>query len=218
MQPIMDPWDGFECRAIPPDVQACVDVRALGPTYAYLFGLYLGDGCISQAHRNVFRLRIFQDQRYPGLVASCSQAVEEITGRSPGQMVHPGCIEIYSNWKHWPCLFPQMGPGRKHERTIALDGWQRRLVERHPKELVRGLIHSDGCRVTNRVRRPTLEGVKTYAYPRYFFTNASADIRGLFMDACGRIGVACRRTTERNLSVAHRASVRILDGFIGPKS
>ena len=28
-------------------------------------------------------------------------------------------------WKHWPCLFPQHGPGRKHERPIVLEDWQR---------------------------------------------------------------------------------------------
>ena len=28
-------------------------------------------------------------------------------------------------WKHWPCLFPQHGPGRKHERKIRLEAWQR---------------------------------------------------------------------------------------------
>jgi len=100
----------------------------------------------------------------------------------------------------------------------VLATWQRHLVEAFPRDLVRGLIHSDGCRVTNRVSRPTLGGVKSYEYPRYFFTNASADSRALFVEGCQRIGVTCRRTTERNLSVAHRDSIRILDEFIGPKT
>jgi hypothetical protein len=70
----------------------------------------------------------------------------------------------------------------------------------------------------NRVHRSTLEGVKEYEYPRYFFTNASPDIRALFANACGLVGVSCRRTTERVLSVAARAGVRNLDAFIGPKA
>ncbi len=46
---------------------------------------------------------------------------------------------------HWPCLLPQAGPGRKHERRIALDPWQDQVVRAHPGDFVRGLFHSDGC-------------------------------------------------------------------------
>lgn len=119
--------------------------------------------------------------------------------------------------EHWPCVFPQHGPGRKHERSIRLEQWQARLVQAHPRELVRGLIHSDGCRATNRVYRPTLNGMKEYRYTRYFFSNASVDIRRLFVQACQAIGVESRPTTERNISVARRDSVELLDRFIGPK-
>jgi hypothetical protein len=48
---------------------------------------------------------------------------------------------------------------------------------------LRGLIHSPGCRVTNKVW-----GGK-YEYPRYFFTNHSLDIQQLFKDACDPIGL-----------------------------
>jgi hypothetical protein len=49
-------------------------------------------------------------------------------------------------------VFPQVGPGPKHLRKIELAPWQWQLVERHPRELVKSLIHSDGCRAINRVR------------------------------------------------------------------
>jgi hypothetical protein len=42
----------------------------------------------------------------------------------------------------------------KHKRKIALEPWQERTVERHPGRLLRGLIHSDGCRTMNRIRTP----------------------------------------------------------------
>jgi len=92
--------------------------------------------------------------------------------------------------------------------------WQRELAEEHPEQLLRGLIHSDGCRVVNRI---TASG-KTYTYPRYEFTNASDDIRGLFTAACDQLGIGLRRMNERNISVARRASVALLDEFVGPKS
>ena len=46
----------------------------------------------------------------------------------------------------------------------------------------------------------------------------SADIRGLFCEYCDRLGVRWTQSNHRNISVSHRRSVAILDGFIGPKS
>lgn len=57
-----------------------------------------------------------------------------------------------------------------------------------------------------------------YEYPRYLFSNRSAEIRDLFVRACASIGVECRANNWFSLSVARRRSVAILDEFIGPKS
>lgn len=213
-----DLWSDYECRARPPDVTACGSPFEFGETYVYLLGLYLGDGCISAAPKNVFRLRVFQDARYEGLIAECALAICQLTDRAAGRQQRSGCVEIYSAWKHWACLFPQHATGRKHSRSMKLRDWQERLVERYPRALIRGLIHSDGCRSVNRVRRPTRTGVKEYAYVRYYFTNASADIRAIFAAACDLVEIKHRVMTERVISVAQRDSVRRLDEFIGPKS
>ena len=82
-------------------------------------------------------------------------------------------------------------------------------MRRYPAAFLAGLIHSDGCRCINRVNG--------YAYPRYFFSNASADIRGLFKMACAVVGVECRESGPY-VSVARRHSVEILDQLVGPKS
>lgn len=202
------------CRASPPDPIACVDHRGIGPAYVYLLGLYLGDGVVSRHPRGVWRLRVYQDNRYPMLIEACKAAMAGVTGARPGLTRRVGCQEISCYWKHWPCVFPQAGPGRKHLRRIELEDWQWHIVERHPRELVKGLIHSDGCRAINRVRNRV--GTR-YEYPRYFFMNHSADIQGIFVRACGLIGVECRPTGLYLLSVARRRSVAILDEFIGPK-
>jgi hypothetical protein len=102
----------------------------------------------------------------------------------------------------------------KHTRRIALADWQQAIVDEHPEQLLRGLVHSDGCRFTNRV----VVGGEEYRYPRYNFSNASDDIRRIFTDACDAIGVEWRRMNARNISVARRASVARLDAFIGPKA
>jgi hypothetical protein len=48
-------------------------------------------------------------------------------------------------------------------------------------------------------------------------TNLSADIRGLFVEACAMVGVACRPAGNRNISVARRDSVAIINRMVGPK-
>jgi hypothetical protein len=123
-----------------------------------------------------------------------------------------GCVAVQSYWNHWPCLFPQHGPGRKHRRQIRFMAWQRDIVSRYPRQLLRGMIHSDGCRVMNQVQN------RKYAYARYMFTNTSSDILQVFRDACDAIGVNHRNTNSRTISVARRADVVALDAFIGPKA
>ena len=125
---------------------------------------------------------------------------------------------VEAAYKHWPLVFPQHGPGRKHNRPIVLHGWQRAIVDRRPEPFLRGLIHSDGCRTVNRFKTKLPSGrVAEYAYPRYFFSNQSADIRGLFCEYCERLGIRWTQSNPRNISVSHRDSVARLDRFVGPK-
>jgi hypothetical protein len=187
--------------------------------YAYLLGQYLGDGTISAAPRNVFRLRITTCDAYPEIRAECQAAMHSaMPGNPVGMVPRVGCTELYSNSKHWPCLFPQHAPGRKHLRRIRLEPWQRRIVfDLYPERFLRGLIHFDGCRATNKITHRLPSGTKRYAYPRYFFCNESADIRWLFVEACIYLGIVFRYTKANAISVAQRESVAKLDAFVGPK-
>ncbi len=128
-----------------------------------------------------------------------------------------GYVMVTGYSKHWPCLFPQHGPGKKHERPIALETWQREIVATHPWELVRGLVHSDGCRITNWTTKIVAGARKRYEYPRYFFTNRSDDIRKMYTDTLDQLGVAWRQTNAWNISVARRDSVALMDAHVGPK-
>jgi len=185
--------------------------------YAYLLGVYLGDGWLSSS-RQSWCLSIALDTAYPGIIESCRTAIGTVNGgRSPWVIPDPGgknCVRIGSGWKRWPCLFPQHGPGRKHHRNIELAGWQRDIAEARPGALLGGLIHSDGWRGLNRVY---VKG-RWYEYPRYQFSNRSDDIRRIFTDTCDLIGVRWRRWGRYHISVARRESVAKLDEFVGPKA
>ena len=102
-----------------------------------------------------------------------------------------------------------------------LDAWQREIVDEHPWAFVRGLVHSDGCRVTNWTTRLIDGRPKRYEYPRYLFTNRSHDIRGLFCETLDRVGVRWTTLTRDgeplNVSVARKASVALMDRHVGPK-
>jgi hypothetical protein len=189
-------------------------------SYAYLLGLYLGDGCVVE-HDRAERLVITLDGIYPEIVEDARVAVQLAVPRQRVSVLSvkgSRALVVQSYAKHWYEVFPQAAPGRKHDRPIVLAEWQRAIVDRHPEPFLRGLIHSDGCRVINRFKTKLPSGrVAEYEYPRYFFSNLSADIRGLFCEYCERLGVRWTQSNHRNISVSHRRSVAILDAFIGPK-
>ncbi len=190
--------------------QRCSKIDALPiAKYSYLLGQYLGDGHIVVCPRRVYKLRIFSDAKYQEIIREISDAMFAVLPNKVGAVFKHGCMEIYSHSKHWCCLFPQHGPGRKHDRQIALEDWQRAIVLQHPREFVRGLIHSDGCR--------SLNPVNGCEYPRYLFSNRSDDIKALFRWGCSLVGVSPNRMNAMALSVARRREVAILDSFIGPK-
>jgi hypothetical protein len=187
-------------------------VKLPKPDYAYLLGFYLGDGTISLGRKGVYRLRITTDTRYPEIIRECAAAM---TAVMPGNSVNIQklpfrAVEIGCSSKRWPLLFPQHGPGPKHTRPIHLVPWQERAVARYPWQFLRGLIHSDGCRVINRVNGGE--------YPRYFFSQVSDDIRALFCGACRHVGIEYRHNRWNSVSIARRDSVALMDSFIGPKS
>jgi hypothetical protein len=106
--------------------QPAHDFDGLPPaSYAYLVGVYLGDGCLARAGGS-WNLRISLDASYPGIVGECCSAVSALRGRQAGVCPsrRDGSV-VSSNWISWPCLLPQHGPGRKHERKIEFLSWQR---------------------------------------------------------------------------------------------
>ncbi|NUR47246.1 MAG: transcriptional regulator [Hamadaea sp.] len=180
--------------------------------YAYLLGLYLGDGHLTLTAKTPV-LRIACDDKYPGIMAEAEAAMLATLARKVQRVRSIGSTGIQSYAKHWPCLLPQAGPGKKHDRPIILEPWQEEIVAAHPGRFLRGLFHSDGCRVVNRVHK----GGRDYEYPRYFFSNKSPDIMRLCQVALNRLGVEWRMARPDSLSVARRGAVERLDRDVGPK-
>jgi hypothetical protein len=195
----------------------CDDDDVEGAPYAALLGYYLGDGYIATFRRGT-SLRISCDTAYGGIIEDLECVLRDLVpGRRTFRVSAPGVTVVQSNWKHWPCLFPQHGPGRKHERPIVLEDWQARIVEAHPADFLRGLFHSDGSRVANWTQRVVAGRPKRYDYPRWQFTNVSADIRELCCWALDLVDVPWRQSNHKTISVSTRSGVARLDALIGLK-
>lgn len=183
---------------------------ALRPRLRQL-GLYLGDGCISR-HGRVWRLRVALDSRYPKIVERCRRAIDSLMPEQKAAVLRRSdhCAEVSLCSKHWPCLFPQHGPGKKHHRPIRLEPWQQALVNQAPKSFIRGLIESDGCRVVANDR-----GVRSV---RYHFSNRSDDIRGLYCAALDQLEIPWTQNSRYEIAVYRKAATARLDEFVGPKT
>jgi hypothetical protein len=169
--------------------------------------LYLGDGYINRSPRT-YRLHVYLHRDDDIVIAKAARAIRKLRPGHPVGFRRKGAMVIVNAYfNDWPRLFPQHAPGRKHERLIVLDGWQRDIVERHPAEFARGCIDSDGCR-----HRRFVAGRD---YPAYSFANASEDILRIFTWACDVLGVRWRRANRQNISIARRADVARLDRLFG---
>ncbi|WSK73715.1 helix-turn-helix domain-containing protein [Streptomyces sp. NBC_01276] len=174
----------------PTDCPMCTDHPLDRSAYAYLLGLYLGDGHIISKHKQ-HHLSVFCDAAWTGLIDAAEEAMHRVMPLSRiSRRQRQGCVEVKSYTQHWKRLFPQ-----------------------HPWAFVRGLIHSDGCRTPNR----TVRNGKRYEYPRCFFTNRSTDITSLLTRTLDLLGVEWRRANEANVSIARKESVALMDAHIGPK-
>lgn len=94
--------------------------KAAPSEYCYLLGQYLGDGHIAAVNRTT-ALRIYCCDAYPDIMEEVATAMRAVAHASVNYRQMQGCTQVQSATNHWLCLFPQHGPGRKHERPVVLE-------------------------------------------------------------------------------------------------
>ena len=105
-----------------------------------------------------------------------------------------------------PVRKPPQRPVIRPRRAIPE---QRELVARERHALIRGLIHSDGCRTVANDR-----GVRSV---RYHFSNKSEDIKDIYCESLDALGIQWTKPSQREVAVYRKASTALLDEFVGPK-
>lgn len=195
--------------------EASKPIRFSIDDYSELFAMYLGDGCISKMGRT-YRLRIFLDAKYPQIIRDAHDLVQRVFPHNEVDIVDfkgGKYISVYN--KHLPCLLPQHGLKKKHERPISPEIWQWALITAAPWPFIRGCIRTDGCAFVNRTG--------PYEYLSYHFTNVSRDIALLFTFALRVVGVDYRLTNGckrgiNNVRINRRQSVALMVKHVGLKA
>jgi hypothetical protein len=184
--------------------------------YAYLLGLYLGDGCISANHRGsgasaslltpptpasspsaaLHSRRSSRPRLRGGVCGAAATAVTSRCGRSIGpasflSTVPGASICDQSAWS----LGRRRSWGRIASHSSGADPQRRHPNRRHRAQ---GLLCPAGA-------------------PRYAFSNKSEDIKRLFCESCDALGVRWTRPSDCQIAIYRKESVARLDEFVGPK-
>lgn len=197
--------------------------------YAYMLGMYLGDGYIVKKPRT-YALRVFLDYKYPKIIERVSNNMKIIFPRNSVTHIlkdwkgKHSCVELVIYNNNIPKKFPQHGPGKKHERPIVLESWQKVIVDKYSKQFLRGLFESDGSRYESKIKRKDNE--QYYTYWNYNFTNVSLDITNLVIDTLKKLNISYRlqhkygnRNHEKQyfITISKKTDVVFMDTFIGRK-
>lgn len=123
-------------------------VKSHAETLAYIVGVALGDGNLSNPNGRAARLRITCDLKYPRLIEDIQTALKTLLPNNKVSLVRrtdSKCLDVsvYSNklnaWMPW-----KVGHGSKVKQRARVPNWVR-TNRTYTKACLRGLIQTDGC-------------------------------------------------------------------------
>lgn len=193
------------------DIKEYLDNEQLKSAYSYIFGVYLCDGYVYKIQKhNSFRLRLYNDVKYPENTKEWAEKLSVILPNNKitiklDKNTKSAVVNCYSN--KLAILFPQNGKGKKHERKLYLEDWQKEIIDEYPEMFIRGCFQSDGCIYDHKWKK----GNKLYR--KYVFVNKSEDIIDFFLYALNLIGIKKEKYFSkcRNLFVIQNFSKHDLE-------
>ena len=120
--------------------------HAHNKSLAYLIGLALGDGNLSNPNGRAVRLRISCDKKYPELISVVSETIKNVfPNNKDGRINRTGCIDVYVYSNHLEKLLGwQWHQGPKDKQCVGVPPWIKKDICL-TKECLRGFIQTDGC-------------------------------------------------------------------------
>ncbi len=121
-------------------------------TLAYVVGVALGDGNLSNPNGRATRLRVTCDAKYPRIIQDISAALRVLFPENKVSLIPKGTgafdISVYSN--RLDKFIPwQTGEGSKAKQQARVPEWIRNDAH-YSRACLRGLIQTDGCLYTDR--------------------------------------------------------------------
>lgn len=113
---------------------------------AYIIGVALGDGNLSNPNGRAVRLRITCDKKYPALIIRIESTIQQLLPTNRVSRVNSGAnylnISCYSNqWEKWLGWF--VGKGSKIEQNVGVPTWIKRN-NGYSLACIKGLFETDG--------------------------------------------------------------------------
>ena len=112
---------------------------------AYIIGLALGDGNLSNPNGRAIRLRITCDKKYPILIDKIADSLQKLFPENKVALVErESCVDVsvYSNYLE-DLLGWKVGQGSKFKQNVSMPEWIKKDLEARTYCL-RGLIETDG--------------------------------------------------------------------------
>jgi DNA-binding transcriptional regulator WhiA len=114
---------------------------------AYIIGVAIGDGNLSNPNGRSVRLRISCDTKYPEIIKEISSSLKVILPENKVSLVKKKCncvdISCYSRyWEKWLGWKHNKGP--KYEQSIKIPKWIKNNSE-YSESCLKGLFQTDGC-------------------------------------------------------------------------
>lgn len=165
--------------------------------YAYLLGLYLGDGYINKTERT-YRLRLaLNSVHHLDVIERAKKRLGMIFPNNKIGIVNvtgSNCINLSVYSSSLVNLFPQHGVSFKHTRSINITDEQEKIIHEYKDYLLCGLHDSDGCKYTDRGNE------------YYQFTNISNDIISIYLNCLSKNDIKYR-LYPKNVRVRRKEDV-----------
>ncbi len=115
---------------------------------AYVIGLAIGDGNLSNPNGRAVRLRITCDIKYPRLIRRIEKAIKIVAPNNSVKVVNkttPSAVDVSCYSNDWEKLLGWKAKGGpKHEQDISIPQWIKDDTD-CAISCLKGLIETDGC-------------------------------------------------------------------------